>query len=220
VSNRLLIFILFLPFILLGQVKESPLKWSYAPSKTDVKIGEEIELIFTATIEDGWYSYSKGPFESAPEASFTFEKNPTYQLIGEIKPIHDKKKIDEYLGEYRYFVGKAEFRQRVKILSENPQIKVVFEYYSCSLESGKCLPPFEEETIFSGLKAVGKIEQTTSSEKLNIATPNEGIVPKEKVSTKIIKIDNLDSKTLQGLNNRLNEKYNKINSTIPYLPSF
>lgn len=217
--NKIVLFIFLIPSLVLGQVKESPLKWSFSSSKTDVKIGEEIELIFKATIEDGWYSYSKGPFETAPEASFNFEKNATYELVGDIKPIHDKEKNDEFLGKYRYFVGKAEFRQKVKILAENPEIKVVYEYYSCSSESGRCLPPFEEETVFKGFIVSGKIVSASKSiiaESKDISNEPNKLIEKKKSNG----ISNLSLPELLKLKNRLNEKYTKINSTSPALPKF
>ena len=149
------IFIL-LPMLSFSQI-EKPAKWTNEPSKQEVKIGETIEVVFSASLNKGWYMYATGPYESAPSTTFTFEKNSSFELVGDLKPIKAKHKVDEYIGEYDYFTEKAEFRQKVKILSENPIIKGTYEYSTCSLESGICLPPKDEEFRFDKFKIIGKI---------------------------------------------------------------
>ena len=177
-------------FLLLGffQVAnaqvEKPATWEYYPSKAEVKEGETIELIFKATIQEGWYMYSVGKFDAAPPTNFMFEKNKTYQLIGSPLAIKDKKKLDQYIGEYRYFEHQAEFRQKVKILSQNPVIKGLYEYSTCSNVTGVCLPPKEEEFIFSGIVVNGKLKEATTPElKTPITTTTRVPVEKSKSDT-------------------------------------
>jgi thiol:disulfide interchange protein len=72
--------------------------------------------------------------------------------VGKIKPIGAKKKYDElWGGEYTYFTKKAEFRQRIRVLQDNPLIKGSFEYQVCSEKDGKCVPG-EEAFDFTGIR--------------------------------------------------------------------
>src|SRR5690606_1130526 len=51
-----------------------------------------------------------------------------------------KKKFDEiWQGDITYFVGKGEFIQTVRILKENPVIKVSAEYQTCTEIDGLCV---------------------------------------------------------------------------------
>lgn len=159
------IIVLINSFLGFGQV-ENPVSFTVNSSKKEAKIGEIIEISFKATIEKGWYVYGTGKYESAPSSAFTFEKNKTISLIGELITPKYKHKNDEYIGEYDYVTEKATFIQKIKILSKNPIIKGVFEYSTCSQESGICLPP--KETDFSiDLKVVGS---AVKEDKKNLTT--------------------------------------------------
>lgn len=114
------------------------------------KVGEEVDLIFDATIDDTWYLYSSdfdpdlGPLLTA----FEFEVNDTYELIGEIQPINAKKKYDSlWEGYIRYFRGEARFIQKVKILNANFWISGTYSYQVCTDVDGKCIP-FEDDIKF------------------------------------------------------------------------
>jgi thiol:disulfide interchange protein DsbD len=134
---------------------EKHVSWTYSLSKPEVKIGEEVELIFTGKIDKNWYVYSTdmdpklGP--QLPE--FTFVKHPSYQLMGEVVPVHPKHKYDEvWQGNISIFVDKAEMRQKVKILSANPVIKGNFTYLHCIVDGdGRCIPG-DEDFEFKGIK--------------------------------------------------------------------
>jgi thiol:disulfide interchange protein len=154
-----ILFLCFISFGFLTAQVERPAKWNYHASKTDVKKGETIELIFEAEVDNGWYMYSVGKFEMAPAATFAFEKNDSYQLVGSVKAIHDKPKDDQYIGKYRYFTEHAEFRQKIKILKPEPVIKGTYEFSTCSSKDGVCLPPRDEEFAITDLKVNGEIKE-------------------------------------------------------------
>jgi len=181
--RAVLSFFVLLPMLSFSQI-EKPAKWSYQASKQEVKIGEIIELIFTATLNKGWYVYATGPYESAPSTAFTFEKNSGFELVGEVKAIKAKHKVDEYIGEYDYFTEKAEFRQKIKVLADNLIIKGTYEYSTCSSESGICLPPKEEDFIIDNLKIIGVLKEKTPQPIVKIdPTPpidNKEIIAEEK----------------------------------------
>lgn len=129
-----------------------PASWSTATSKTSVNIDEEVDLIFNVTIDPGWYLYSTdfdpdcGPIVT----SFTFVPDPSYQLVGEIKPINAIDKYDEAFGcDVRVFKTKAEIRQRIKVLTSNLKISGTYDYQVCTEE--KCIT-FDGEFSFNQIK--------------------------------------------------------------------
>ena len=133
---------------------EQPASWAFDISESDLSVGVEVDLIFKVTVEKDWYIYSSDfILEPGPiPTSIEFDKNDSYELVGELKAINPKKKYDDiFEGEYTYFNGYGEFRQRVKILSENPIIKGIYNYQVCSDVDGKCIP-FEEDFSFDQLK--------------------------------------------------------------------
>lgn len=124
-----------------------PAKWTYAVSQDSTQVGDEIELIFRAVIDKPWYLYSSDfdPDLGPMVTEFSFEKSNSYALVGGIVPVNPNKKYDEiWKGEVTYFKGIGEFRQKVKILDENPIIKGSYSYQVCSDIDGKCIP-FDED---------------------------------------------------------------------------
>ena len=160
-------------FELPNQILE-PATWNSKTSTSEAKVGETIELIFTASIIKDWYLYSSdfdpdlGPFVT----TFEFEPNDSYELIGGIVPINPSKKFDDEIwnGEYTYFKNKGEFRQKVKVLSENFKIKVSVSYQTCSDIDGKCIPD-SEDFSFTKLK-VTKGQLSAPTEKIKNEEPS------------------------------------------------
>ena len=152
----------------LGQQLLRPATWEFGLSNPDYSDGDEIELIFTAHIDENWYLYSSDfdPEVGPMVTTFSFEKNDTYELTGDINPVGAMKKYDSiFEGEYTYFKKKGEFRQRVKILEANTFfVSGTVEYQVCSDIDGKCIP-FEDEFIF-GNEPAGK--ETPSPKKTSL----------------------------------------------------
>ncbi len=142
--------------VLAGAQLVLPATWSFSVSKSDVKVGDEVELIFKADIPKDWYMYSNEFKGDGPiKAVFKFDKNATYKLVGGVKAINPITKQDEFFGEVKIFKKKAEFRQKVKILAANPAIKgTVVEYQICSDIDGKCVLFNDEEGDFGKLLKV------------------------------------------------------------------
>jgi len=121
--------------------------WSITSDKKEVKVGDELILTFTSEIEKDWYMYSSDFDVDGPiPAEFTFTKNKSFTLLGGIKPIGSKKHYEEiWGGDVSIFIGKAVFRQKIKIGSEKPAIKVALYFQVCSEVTGVCMPPYEQE---------------------------------------------------------------------------
>jgi len=168
--------------------------WTYTFSKSEVAVGDEVELVFKTTIQPGFYVYSNdfdpllGP--QLTEAEFT--KHPSFELVGSLRPINPSRKFDDvWDGEIGYFKKKAEFRQTVKILAKDPVIKGILYFQTCSDQS--CVS-FDPGFTFSGLvvKAAEKKVKITPVDppKTNeVANPNE-IDPEE---IKVEQIDIIDT---------------------------
>ncbi len=149
-------------------LKETP-KWTITADKKEVKIGDEVTLTLTSVIEKDWYMYSNdfdpnlGPI--AAEVKFITHKS--YKTVGKTTPVGSKKHYEEvWEGTVSVFTGKAVFKQKVKILAENPQIKVTLYFQECSEITGVCMPPFDQEYEVKNLFTVtGNVqtENTTST---------------------------------------------------------
>ena len=151
-------FIALLYFLLLGFISGAqvltPAKWQTASSKEIIQIGEEIELIFNATIDNNWYLYSSEfDCEDGPiKTTFSFIPDNSYQLVGKIKAINPIDKHDKIFEcDLKIFKKTAEFRQRIKVLSYNPKIVGEYEYQVCTDLTGQCVPG-NEEFVFENIK--------------------------------------------------------------------
>ncbi len=142
----------------------NPSKWSVFSSTETTKIGNELDLIFSATIDNNWYLYSSefncedGPIKT----TFSFTPNASYQLVGSIKAINPLDKHDEnFECDVKIFKKKAEFRQRIKILSTKLKITVEYEYQVCSDLTGLCVPG-DGEFVFDNIKIEAKKSEDRS----------------------------------------------------------
>ncbi|MGK7391967.1 MAG: cytochrome c biogenesis protein CcdA [Candidatus Cyclobacteriaceae bacterium M2_1C_046] len=160
IQYSLVVIIIFLSFHSKGQILQ-PASWETSTSKETVKVGEELDLVFKAEIDQNWYLYSS---DFDPEcgpivASWEFVPNDTYERIGDIKPINPKTKYDEIFEcEVRIFRNTGEFRQTVKVLKPELIVEGNFEYQVCSDIDGKCIN-FDEDFIFDEIQVTGAAEK-------------------------------------------------------------
>jgi thiol:disulfide interchange protein len=145
----------------------TPAKWTTSSSTESSKIGEEIDLIFKATIDNNWYLYStEFDCEDGPiKTNFTFKPNASYKLVGNIKAINPIDKHDKIFEcDLKIFKGTGEFRQRIKILSTKLQISGEYEWQVCTDLTGQCVPG-NAEFLFDKIIVEGK-EIGVSSEEI------------------------------------------------------
>ncbi len=123
----------------------NPTKWEFDSKQ----IGDEVDLIFKATIESGWHLYDTSLPEGGPIAtSFVFEDSTLFDFVGEIlkdpqPEIHFDETFQMNVG---YFNTQAVLIQKIKLKSNNPaEIKGFVLFMSCNDET--CTPP--EESKFS-----------------------------------------------------------------------
>ncbi|WP_420388498.1 thioredoxin family protein [Roseivirga sp.] len=140
-----LVFSLMLMFLAsqaMAQFKTTT-SWSYDASKTEVKTGDEIELIFKVKIIDDWYLYSSdidpdvGPMVTEAE----FEPNESFEVIGPLMPVNAKEKYDDIWGaDVTYFEKTGEFRQKIRILKKDLDIRGSLTFQTCTDIDGQCIP--------------------------------------------------------------------------------
>ncbi len=136
----------------------NPAKWSTSTTTESAKIGDELDLIFRATIDNSWYLYSSEfDCEDGPiKTTFTFRPNSSYQLVGELKAIHPIDKHDKIFEcDVKIFKGAAEFRQRIKVLAANLKVEGEYEYQVCTEITGQCVPG-NGEFVFDKIKVEDK----------------------------------------------------------------
>ena len=164
-----------MPFFIQAQIL-TPATWEIGVSKTNVKVGDEIDLIFKATIDEVWYLYANdfdpdcGPLLT--EVQFAGIKN--FEPVGPLKAINSVSKHDEVFDcDVKIFKKKGEFRQRVKVLGKPLNIAGSIEGQVCTEIDGKCIP-FEEDFSFQNILVSGSTkgqqtpEQSRIEEKTNI----------------------------------------------------
>jgi thiol:disulfide interchange protein len=153
-----------------------PAKMYAEPITKSVKVGEVVDVVFKADIDQNWYIYSLGfdPDCGPLPTSFTFTPHSSYQLVGEPKAIQDKAKHDEIFDcDVRVFVKNATFIQKIKILSATPSIAGTFEGQVCSEVDGKCVL-FEGDFDVSDVKVETSAVATTTptaTPSTNVASP-------------------------------------------------
>ncbi len=142
-----------------------PAKWSTSVSSQRVKVGDEFDLIFKATINKDWYLYSSefdcenGPIKTA----FTFMPNAGYKLVGGIQAIQPISKHDKIFEcDVKIFKSSGEFRQRIKVLAADLKISGEYEYQVCTEVTGQCVPG-NGEFMFDQIKVSGKAEENTKA---------------------------------------------------------
>lgn len=159
----------------------TPAKWSWAYAKPEAKVGETIEIVFTVTIDKGWHLYSSDfdPNVGPIVTSIKVKPNDSFQLVGGLKAINSKKKHDEIFdGEVKYFEGKGEFRQTVKILKENPVIEGSYDSQACQ-DDGSCVPVrgnFKLEALKVSAADPKQGEAVTPTKKTDDNTPEPSAV--------------------------------------------
>ena len=120
-------------------------------SQLNMLENDEAEIVFTATVDDGWHVYSTDLGNDGPvSASFNAVKMDGVETVGKLKPRgHLIKQYDKMFDmELRFFEKKATFVQKVRFTKPQYTIDCYLEYGSCNDEM--CMPPSQAEFKKSG----------------------------------------------------------------------
>lgn len=154
--------VLFLSFSALGQVGglvQNPTNTFFSISKSKAKIGEEVDVIMTISVNEPWYVYSIGDYcqdGGARPSTFELQQNESFELVGDPKAVNAKEKYDDVFEcDIVIHEHEAIWKQRVKILSKDFYVTGNYEYITCNLESGLCLPPFDGSFEIDEIEVIG-----------------------------------------------------------------
>lgn len=181
--KRLLFIFSFFALVnsLYGQMFD-PVSWETSYKQVSEN---EFDLIFTATIEDGWVIYS----QYLPEADvrpiptgFYFDEGDHFATSGKVKEGGNiQTKHDKVFDmELTKFYETGIFTQRVKATDLSKPITGYLEFMCCNDE--RCLPPtevdfsFELKSTMSADKPV--VEKTASEEKATPETADSKTIEK------------------------------------------
>ncbi len=156
----------------------NPTKWEFDSKQ----VGNEVDLIFTASIDSGWHLYDTYLPEGGPIAtSFVFEDSTLFDFVGEIlkdpqPEIHFDETFQMNVG---YFNNQVVLTQKIKLKSDSPvEIKGYVLFMSCNDET--CTPPEESKFSFK----FNQDERSTS------------LITAESVSNSDIKMNNGSGQTV------------------------
>lgn len=183
-ASATLVFLLVITLTSFAQILE-PAKWSWESSKKSVQVGDEVELIFTVKVDNNWYVYANdfdpdcGPLLT----TVTLNNHASFKTVGTLKAIKPKDKHDDIFGcDVKLFVGKGEFRQKVKVLSADLKISGLIEGQTCSEVDGKCIP-FEADFTITDIVVTGKatapVVQTPEPQKQTQTPVSEPVIVKD-----------------------------------------
>ena len=125
----------------------------------------EAEIVFTATIDDGWHVYSTDLGSDGPTAAtFNSVKMDGAEPVGRLQPRgKEVKQYDKMFDmELRFFERKATFVQKIRFTKPQFAIECYLEYGACSNEV--CMPPTEVEFSQSGKSPLAEKGKTSVGE--------------------------------------------------------
>lgn len=148
---------------------EDPLKkvrWT-AEAKATAVAGE-YDVVLTATIEKGWYTYSQTLDKGGPiPTAITLKKGQAgAELLGKAKEQseHKKEGIDPNFGvKVVKFSEKVTFTQHVKVKDTKQPLRGTVEFMTC--DNSKCLPPAEYDFAVTLPAATGAVKEGTTVKK-------------------------------------------------------
>lgn len=133
------LFITIVTNVAIGQI-QSPVKWRFSAKKIADKT---YEIHLTPTVQNPWHLYSQNlPKGGALPTKISFGKNPLITMTG--KPKETGKLVSRYEEVFgvtvKYFEGKADFVQMVKVKGEvKTNVSGTVKYMVCNDQ--QCLPP-------------------------------------------------------------------------------
>ncbi|WP_035565390.1 protein-disulfide reductase DsbD family protein [Hymenobacter sp. IS2118] len=157
----------------------TPTHLSTALSKPTAKVGEELELIINARIDNTWHLYASDFSDEVGPVVFTLalKPNPAYALVGKLQSIKSHHEQDEvFKGEVAFWEKTGQLRQRIKVLKPGTlTITATADYQSCTNVDGKCVPGSDALTF--GPISVGGAAAAAPAAGPAAATPAQTAAP-------------------------------------------
>ena len=129
--------------VLSASAQEQIVKWKSSASEIEKGL---FEIALMGEIAEGWHIYDTVHREGGPICT-TFRVTPGEgcELVGDIVASNNIILVDdEIFGmQIGYYEKMMRLAQRVRVKSEEAEVKLYVEYMACN--EGSCLPPTEEE---------------------------------------------------------------------------
>ena len=147
---------------------QNPITWTYSQKQLS---DSTTELLFTATLEDGWHLYSQKTPDGGPlPTEFSFLSDKSYKLIGKVKEPKVKVVFEEVFGVDVHFFEEhiVTFKQTVLNYSNQELVvKGTINGMTCKDEVG-CIPM--DEQVFSFKLKGRSVDTNTGSVVIDTAT--------------------------------------------------
>lgn len=155
-----------------------PVKWNFS---TEEISANEHNLVFTASIDEGWTVYSQFTADDGPVPTLiTFESHDGAEIIGKgVETGHKKEGLDKLfdVNVIKFLADeKFEIKQRIKVSDVSKPITGYLTFMTCNDKT--CLPPTDIDFTFkinnSGIKT-NTATSSSESIKVTTASSNENI---------------------------------------------
>ncbi|HEX7414471.1 MAG TPA: thioredoxin family protein [Bacteroidia bacterium] len=174
---------LLLPAKIAAQEKD-PVKFKIESKKVSAT---EYDIIFNATIDDGWHIYSIKQLGDGPiPTHIEINKSDDYKLKGKLKESKPIKEMDKVFDmQVAYFKHKASFTQRIKAKTDKTfKVTGKYEYETCTDE--KCtFPPAKKFSI--------TIEQKAGKGEKEVVKNNKDNNAKDSVKANTTKVKEIET---------------------------
>lgn len=143
-KSRFYIALLNLVLLTTGAFSQilKPAKWKFSVSKSELKIGDQFDLVLNATIDEDWYLYSS-EFEDpdlGPIRTTIKINGDSFELVGPLKAVNPSKKYDDvWEGEVKYFKKNGQFTQTLKVLKSTNALSGQVDWQTCTDVDGRCI---------------------------------------------------------------------------------
>ena len=146
--------------------------------------GANAEIVFTATIDQGWHVNSTELGEDGPvSATFHTDKLSGAELVGKLQPRGKVTEEDDPMFgmKLRFFEHAATFVQKVRFTAERYEIDCYLEYGACNDQM--CMPPTQVTFKKSGTSPAkaDKEEVPAENEQAAEDTKEETVTPVDSV---------------------------------------
>lgn len=156
----------------------TPTRLTAAVSRPTARVGQELELIVNARIDDKWHLYASDfdPDLGPTVFAFTFPPSAAFELIGKPKSVGAQPHYDQvFKGNVTYFEKTGQIRQRIRVLQPGPlTIKAAVEFQSCTDVDGRCIPG-DETLSFGPIEVSGSAAPAKATGAVLPAAPAPGV---------------------------------------------
>lgn len=140
-----------------------PVSWEFT---YDDLGNNEYELIFQATMDEGWTVYSQHTSDEGPvPTSITYLESEGIEILGDNEESGKKKEgYDDYFEiDVTKFLSGEPFtiRQKIKVAEPGKKLSGFLTYMTC--DDKRCLPPTDEDFAFSFGSGFGDISVEESA---------------------------------------------------------